>query len=42
MNPNHSNNFCCGGGGGFLQSGYKDARWADSGYRSWLLHSRMP
>ena len=26
MTPNRSNNFCCGGGGGFLQSGYKDAR----------------
>ncbi|CAN2040542.1 (Fe-S)-binding protein [Candidatus Magnetomoraceae bacterium gMMP-15] len=28
MIPNKSNNFCCGGGGGFLQSGYKDARLA--------------
>lgn len=26
MWPNKSNNYCCGGGGGFLQSGYKDAR----------------
>ncbi len=26
--PNKSNNFCCGGGGGFLQAGYKDARLA--------------
>lgn len=26
MTPNKSNNFCCGGGGGFLQSGYKDER----------------
>jgi hypothetical protein len=24
MYPNRSNNFCCGGGGGFLQSGYPD------------------
>ncbi len=24
--PNKSNNFCCGGGGGFLQSGYKASR----------------
>ncbi|QTA86871.1 (Fe-S)-binding protein [Desulfonema magnum] len=24
--PNRSNNYCCGGGGGFLQSGYTDAR----------------
>lgn len=24
--PNKSNNYCCGGGGGYLQSGYKDAR----------------
>ncbi|MFW6333467.1 MAG: heterodisulfide reductase-related iron-sulfur binding cluster, partial [Thermodesulfobacteriota bacterium] len=24
--PNRSNNYCCGGGGGFLQSGYADAR----------------
>lgn len=24
--PNKSNNFCCGGGGGYLQSGYKDQR----------------
>lgn len=28
MHPNRSNNYCCGGGGGFLQSGYKDARFA--------------
>jgi Fe-S oxidoreductase len=28
MFPNRSNNYCCGGGGGFLQSGYKDARLA--------------
>jgi Fe-S oxidoreductase len=26
MTPNKSNNFCCGGGGGFLQSGYPEAR----------------
>lgn len=26
MYPNRSNNFCCGGGGGFLQSGYKEQR----------------
>jgi Fe-S oxidoreductase len=26
MQPNKSNNFCCGGGGGYLQSGYTDAR----------------
>lgn len=26
MEPNRSNNYCCGGGGGFLQSGYKEAR----------------
>jgi Fe-S oxidoreductase len=26
MTPNKSNNFCCGGGGGYLQSGYTDAR----------------
>jgi Fe-S oxidoreductase len=26
MQPNRSNNFCCGGGGGFLQSGYPEAR----------------
>ncbi len=24
--PNKSNNFCCGGGGGFLQAGLKSAR----------------
>ncbi|EPR43507.1 protein of unknown function DUF224 cysteine-rich region domain protein [Desulfovibrio sp. X2] len=28
MYPNRSNNFCCGGGGGFLQSGYTEARHA--------------
>ena len=28
MHPNRSNNYCCGGGGGFLQSGYPDARRA--------------
>jgi len=28
MFPNRSNNYCCGGGGGFLQSGFKDARLA--------------
>jgi Fe-S oxidoreductase len=28
MQPNKSNNFCCGGGGGFLQSGYTEARRA--------------
>jgi len=26
MVPNRSNNYCCGGGGGYLQSGYNDAR----------------
>jgi len=26
MVPNRSNNYCCGGGGGFLQSGFPDAR----------------
>ncbi len=26
MVPNRSNNFCCGGGGGFLQSGFKEQR----------------
>ncbi len=26
MYPNRSNNFCCGGGGGFLQSGFQEAR----------------
>ena len=26
MYPNRSNNFCCGGGGGFLQSGLPEAR----------------
>ncbi len=26
MQPNRSNNFCCGGGGGYLQSGYTEAR----------------
>jgi Fe-S oxidoreductase len=26
MQPNRSNNFCCGGGGGFLQSGFKEER----------------
>ena len=28
MIPNRSNNYCCGGGGGFLQSGFTDARRA--------------
>ncbi len=28
VTPNKSNNFCCGGGGGFLQSGYKEQRLA--------------
>ncbi|SPD75331.1 conserved hypothetical protein [uncultured Desulfobacterium sp.] len=27
MYPNKSNNYCCGGGGGYLQSGYTDARF---------------
>jgi Fe-S oxidoreductase len=27
MSPNRSNNYCCGGGGGYLQSGYTDARF---------------
>ena len=27
MTPNYSNNFCCGGGGGYLQSGYNNERW---------------
>jgi Fe-S oxidoreductase len=26
MYPNRSNNYCCGGGGGFLQSGMPEAR----------------
>jgi len=26
MNPNRSNNYCCGGGGGYLQSGFPEAR----------------
>ncbi len=26
MSPNFSNNYCCGGGGGFLQSGFKEER----------------
>ncbi len=26
MQPNRSNNYCCGGGGGFLQSGFKAQR----------------
>ena len=26
MQPNRSNNYCCGGGGGYLQSGYNAAR----------------
>ena len=26
MTPNRSNNYCCGGGGGFPQSGYQGAR----------------
>jgi Fe-S oxidoreductase len=26
MHPNRSNNFCCGGGGGYLQSGYTEQR----------------
>lgn len=28
MDPNRSNNYCCGGGGGFLQAGLPDARRA--------------
>ncbi len=28
MTPNRSNNYCCGGGGGFLQSGFPEARRA--------------
>jgi Fe-S oxidoreductase len=28
MTPNMSNNYCCGGGGGFLQNPYKDERLA--------------
>ncbi len=28
MAPNRSNNFCCGGGGGYLQSGYAEQRRA--------------
>lgn len=28
MWPNKANNYCCGGGGGFLQSGYTEARHA--------------
>ena len=26
MTPNRSNNFCCGGGGGYLQSGFAEQR----------------
>ncbi len=26
MHPNMSNNYCCGGGGGFLQAGFPEAR----------------
>lgn len=26
MYPNRSNNYCCGGGGGYLQAGYTEAR----------------
>ena len=26
MEPNKSNNYCCGGGGGFLQAGFKEQR----------------
>ena len=26
MYPNKSNNYCCGGGGGYLQSGFTEAR----------------
>jgi Fe-S oxidoreductase len=26
MTPNRSNNYCCGGGGGFLQAGLPEAR----------------
>jgi Fe-S oxidoreductase len=28
MQPNRSNNYCCGGGGGFLQAGFKEQRLA--------------
>ena len=28
MQPNYTNNYCCGGGGGFLQSGLPEARRA--------------
>ncbi|MDR3088639.1 MAG: (Fe-S)-binding protein [Desulfobulbaceae bacterium] len=28
MVPNRSNNYCCGGGGGYLQSGFNEERWA--------------
>jgi Fe-S oxidoreductase len=28
MTPNRSNNYCCGGGGGFLQAGLTEARRA--------------
>jgi Fe-S oxidoreductase len=28
MTPNMSNNYCCGGGGGYLQSGYTEERLA--------------
>ena len=28
MTPNRSNNYCCGGGGGFLQNGLPDQRHA--------------
>jgi hypothetical protein len=50
MQPNRSNNFCCGGGGGFLQSGFKEQRLKygsaqgrpDPGHRRRLLHRRLP
>jgi Fe-S oxidoreductase len=33
MNPNRSNNYCCGGGGGFLQAGLPDQRRAYGRYK---------
>ncbi len=50
MNPNMSNNYCCGGGGGFLQNPYKEERiqygqkevGSNYGDGSRLLHHAMP
>ncbi len=50
MTPNRSNNYCCGGGGGFLQNGMPEARRAfrqiesrpDIGHRGSILHHPLP